>query len=63
MRREDRPKWKVLHELLDLFHDDRLTSAQFWAQMRQHGLTDHDIDLYCEGKMERIGLASRGRCG
>lgn len=36
-----------MHELLRLYGEDKITMEQFWAQMRQHGLTDADIDRYC----------------
>lgn len=44
-----RSQWEILHELLGLFHDNKLSADQFWAQMRQHDLTDEDIDKYCHG--------------
>lgn len=54
--KKERSRWEVLHELLGLFHDSRLTADQFWAQMRQHGLTDEDIDKYCHGiSLEKSG--------
>lgn len=42
-----------MDELLRLFGDDKITREQFWAQMRQHGLTDADIDSFCCGEQSR----------
>lgn len=38
-----------MHELLRQFGEDKITLEQFWAQMRQHGFSDEDIDRYCRG--------------
>lgn len=39
-----------MHELLRLFGEDKITLEQFWAHMREHGLSDEDIDRYCRGE-------------
>ena len=41
-----------LHDILGRFGDDRITREQFEALMRQHKLTDDDIDAYCRGELE-----------
>lgn len=41
-----------LHDILGRFGGDRITREQFEALMRQHKLTDDDIDAYCRGKLE-----------
>ena len=44
-------KRERLHKILGLFGDDLITKDQFLALMREHKLTDDDIDRYCSGEL------------
>jgi hypothetical protein len=50
MKRQNLTQHQRLSELLRLLGTDAITIEQFWAQMRQHGLTDADIDKFCRGE-------------
>ncbi len=51
MAKRDVRSWRDrMHELLRLLGDDKITVEEFWAQMREHGLSDQDIDAYCRGE-------------
>lgn len=51
MAKKDKVPWQQrMHELLRQFGEDKITLEQLWAQMRQHGLSDEDIDRYCRGE-------------
>jgi hypothetical protein len=46
----DIPKHERVSELLRLFGNGAIDFDEFWAQMRQYGLTDEDIDMFCRGE-------------
>lgn len=50
MRLKDISKHERVSELLRLLGHDTITIEEFWAQMRQYGLTDEDIDRFCCGE-------------
>lgn len=50
MRLKDIPKHDRVSELLRHLGNDKITIEEFWAQMRQYGLTDADIDKFCCGE-------------
>ena len=51
MSKKEVLSWRErMHELLRLFGEDKITMEEFWSQMRDHGLTDKDIDAYCRGE-------------
>lgn len=49
-RKNDQHERQRMHELLREFGEDKISLEQFWAQMKQHGYTDQDIDRYCRGE-------------
>ena len=52
MKTPRRTKRERLHEILGLFGDGITNEREFRQMMADHKLTDDDIDLYCEGKLE-----------
>lgn len=50
MAKKEEKNRQRMHELLREFGEDKITMEQFWAQMRQYGFTDQDIDRYCRGE-------------
>ena len=45
-------KRERLHDILGRFGDDLITREQFEAVMKDHKLTDDDIDQYCRGELK-----------
>jgi hypothetical protein len=45
-------KRERLHDILGRFGDGLITREQFKEMMRDHKLTDDDIDAYCRGELE-----------
>ncbi len=45
-------KRERLHDILGRFGDDLITREQFEAMMKDHKLTDDDIDAYCRGELK-----------
>jgi hypothetical protein len=45
-------KRERLHDILGRFGDGLITKDEFLALMRDHKLTDDDIDAYCRGELE-----------
>jgi hypothetical protein len=45
-------KRERLHDILGRFGDELITREQFEQLMRDHRLTDDDIDAYCRGELE-----------
>jgi hypothetical protein len=45
-------KRERLHGILGMYGDDRITREQFEALMKDHKLTDDDIDAYCRGELK-----------
>ena len=52
MKAPQKTKRERLHEILGAFGDGRITREQFDAMMRDHKLTDDDIDQYCMGELK-----------
>jgi hypothetical protein len=50
MRLTEISKHARVAELLRLLGHDAITVEEFWQQMRQYGLTDEDIDRFCQGR-------------
>jgi len=49
---QQRSKCERLHEILGLFGDDLITRERFAEMMREHKLTEDDIDLYLRGELQ-----------
>jgi ribosomal protein S10 len=45
-------KRERLHDILGRFGDDLITREQFEAMMKDHKLTDDEIDAYCRGELK-----------
>ena len=45
---KEQPKYEFLSDLLGAFGRDTITREVFWAQMKQRGYTQDDIDQWCE---------------
>lgn len=51
-RAAQQTKRERLHQILALFGDDLITREQFEAMLRDHKLTDDDIDRYCRDELK-----------
>jgi hypothetical protein len=45
-------KRERLHDILGRFGDGLITREQFEALMKDHRLTDDDIEAYCRGELK-----------
>ncbi|MET4017771.1 MULTISPECIES: hypothetical protein [Bradyrhizobium] len=52
MKRAQQTKRERLHQILGLFGEGLITREQFETMMKQHDLTDDDIDRYCRGVLK-----------